>query len=88
MDYLKINLHALRTYAKDIGVKSPSIYTKSVLIEKIKAVESGKTKPYFSKRGRPNSERLSVCDKNTQKNKSKPKKRHTFCDKQGKSVFR
>ena len=64
MDYSKANIHVLRMYAKEIGVKSPSVYTKSVLIEKIKAVESGKTKPYFSKRGRPNSERLSICEKN------------------------
>ena len=56
MDYSKTNLHVLRTYAKEIGVKSPSVYTKSVLIEKIKGVESGKIKPFFSKRGRPTSE--------------------------------
>ena len=56
MDYSKTNLHILRMYAKEIGVKSPSVYTKSVLIEKIKDVKSGKTKPYYSKRGRPTSE--------------------------------
>ncbi len=70
MDYSKTNLHILRMYAKEIGVKSPSVYTKSVLIEKIKAVESGKTKPYFSKRGRPNSE-ISLTTLGRENTKSK-----------------
>lgn len=71
MNYSKANIHVLRTYAKEIGVKSSSIYTKSVLIKKIKDVESGEVKPFFSKRGRPNSERLNLCDKSArQTNKS------------------
>lgn len=70
MDYSKANIHVLRTYAKEIGVKSPSIYTKSVLIEKIKDVKSGKTKPYFSKRGRPNSE-ISLTTLGRENTKSK-----------------
>ena len=56
MDYTKLNLHYLRIYAREIGVKSPSLYKKEILIKKIKQVESGKVEPHFSKMGRPASE--------------------------------
>lgn len=53
MDYSKFNVHYLRRYAKEIGVKSPSSCKKDALIEKIKEIESGKVEPTFSKVGRP-----------------------------------
>ena len=53
MDYTKINLHLLRIYAREIGVRSPSTCTKAQLIKKIKDIESGKVKPFFNKVGRP-----------------------------------
>ena len=78
MDYTKLNLHYLRIYARDIGVKSPCSYRKNELILKIKEVESGLVKPYFSKVGRPASKQPNIndvkkqretnvngCDKNT-----------------------
>ena len=60
MDYLKQNLHNLRAYAKSIGVKTPSIYKKSDLIEKIEEIKNGKTKPHFSAKGRPTSYVLNL----------------------------
>ena len=60
MDYSKINLHLLRIYAREIGVKAPCACTKKELIKKIMDVESGKIKPCFNKVGRPVSKKL-VC---------------------------
>ncbi len=57
MDYRKVDLHYLRAYAREIGVKSPSLYKKDLLIKKIKQVERGEVEPYFSKKGRPASKR-------------------------------
>ncbi len=62
MDYTKLNLHYLRIYARDIGVKSPCSYRKNELILKIKEVESGLVKPYFSKVGRPASRQPNLED--------------------------
>lgn len=59
MDYSKVNIHYLRAYAREIGVKSPSSCRKEVLIKKIKQVESGKVAPYFSKIGRPSHQKLN-----------------------------
>ncbi len=59
MDYTKVNIHYLRTYAREIGVKSPSSCKKDLLIKKIKQVESGKVTPYFSKKGRPSHQKLN-----------------------------
>ena len=53
MDYSKFNVHYLRRYAREIGVKAPSTCRKHILIEKIKEVESGKVEPYFNNVGRP-----------------------------------
>ena len=53
MEYYTTSLHDLRNYARAIGVKSPCIYNKAELIVKIKQVESGKIKPYYSNKGRP-----------------------------------
>ena len=59
MEYKKeflaqINLHSLRVMARDIGVKSPTALTKSVLIDEIIKIQSGVKKPYVpNKRGRP-----------------------------------
>lgn len=57
MDYSKINLYFLRIYAREIGVKSPSSCKKDVLIKKIKQVEAGAVKPFFTKLGRPSNEK-------------------------------
>ena len=59
MDYTKVNIHYLRTYAREIGVKSPSSCRKDVLIKKIEQVESGKVAPCFSKIGRPSQQKLN-----------------------------
>ena len=57
-DYDKVNFHDLRTYARSIGVKSPTTYSKKELIKKIKEVESGFVAPSEEKRGRPSNAKL------------------------------
>lgn len=53
-EYLNnLNLYHLRNIGKSIGVKSPTLANKSSLIQKILDVQSGKTAPYFTKKGRP-----------------------------------
>ena len=49
MEYVKKRLCDLRDYAREIGVRAPTTYTKEQLIIKIQEVESGKQKPYFTK---------------------------------------
>lgn len=46
-------LYELRRIGRQIGVKASSSLKKSVLIERIIDVESGKIPPTFSSRGRP-----------------------------------
>lgn len=58
VDFSKINFHDLRLYATKIGVKSPTVYNKGELIEKIKEVENGMVLPEEQKRGRPRKENL------------------------------
>ena len=53
MDYNIVGLQSLRALARNIGVKSPTSYTKAQLIKKIKEVESGERAPHFTTRGRP-----------------------------------
>ena len=69
MDYTKVNIHYLRAYAREIGVKSPTSYKKDVLIQKIKQVESGEIEPFFSKIGRPSNEK-TICKPMLQKVKT------------------
>ena len=69
MDYSKVNLHFLRIYARDIGVKSPNSCKKDVLIKKIKQIENGEVKPFFSKKGRPMSKKLAYKTERNEKEK-------------------
>ena len=50
MEYDKQRLCDLRDYAREIGVKAPTTYTKAQLIERIRAIVNGKEKPYFTKK--------------------------------------
>ncbi|MBQ0099818.1 MAG: hypothetical protein KBS91_04665, partial [Firmicutes bacterium] len=52
-DLNKLGLMQLRVYAKSIGVKAPTSYTKNELIKKIKEIKDGIVSPYFTDRGRP-----------------------------------
>lgn len=49
----KYGLMQLRIYAKNIGVKAPTAYTKTELIKKIEQVENGIVPPHFTDKGRP-----------------------------------
>jgi len=51
----KLGIFELRNLAREIGVYSPTIYKKEVLIEKILLIINGKEEPYVSKtkQGRP-----------------------------------
>ncbi len=50
----QINIHSLRTIGRDIGVKAPTVLTKTVLIDEIIKIQSGEKKPCVpSKTGRP-----------------------------------
>lgn len=53
MDYRELHLTDLRRYAKKIGVKNPTAFTKSVLINLIEDIESGRRFAEFTKKGRP-----------------------------------
>ena len=63
LEYLKtLNLHSLRTYAREIGVKAPTSLKKDQLINEIMFVQSGVKQPQlFSKKGRPT---CNVIEKN------------------------
>ena len=49
MEYEKINFHELRKYAREIGVKAPTTFSKPELIEQIKKVKRGEIEPVFKK---------------------------------------
>jgi len=51
----KLGIFELRNLAREVGVYSPTIYKKEVLIEKILLIINGKEEPYVSKtkQGRP-----------------------------------
>ena len=78
MDYTKVNIHYLRTYAREIGVKSPSSCKKDLLIKKIKQVESGKVAPYFSKKGRPSHQKLNYDMKKEKPESTQEKQVYLF----------
>ena len=61
-NFYDFGLMQLRIYAKKIGVKAPTACTKIELIEKIKQVEDGIVKPYFSERGRPRKNDFFLFD--------------------------
>lgn len=63
LEYLNtLNLHSLRTYAREIGVKAPTSLVKKQLINEILLIQSGKKQPHISsKKGRPTS---NVIEKN------------------------
>ncbi|MBR3804196.1 MAG: Rho termination factor N-terminal domain-containing protein [Clostridia bacterium] len=48
----KTSFAQLKVYARAIGVKSPTIFKKSELIDMIIKVENGEILPIFSNRGR------------------------------------
>jgi hypothetical protein len=58
------SLHDLRSLGREIGVRAPSKFTKSELIEEILLVDEGKKKPYFTKRGRPDKDGRRVKEEN------------------------
>ena len=49
----EFNLYSLRELGREIGVKAPTSLKKAELIENILNVQSGKTPPYVTKKGRP-----------------------------------
>lgn len=67
VDYSKVNLHYLRIYAREIGVKSPCSRKKDDLIKCIKEIERREVEPVFSKLGRPTNKKL-VCKTEQPKN--------------------
>ena len=52
MEYKEMRIHELRDYARGVGVRKPTTYDKSTLIEKIYQVERGEVEPFFTKKGR------------------------------------
>ena len=69
MDYKKVNLHYLRAFAREIGVKSPCTLKKDDLIKSIQKIERREVEPVFSKVGRPLGEKI-ICEKKERKFKS------------------
>lgn len=65
-EYEKLGIYQLRILARQLGVKDITLYKKSDLIDKIKDIVSGKTKPYIktTKQGRPakNLEAFEIKD--------------------------
>ncbi len=53
MDYDDLHLTDLRRYAKKIGIKNPTTFTKSALINLIEDIENGRRFAEFTKKGRP-----------------------------------
>ena len=54
IEFDNLCIHDLRTYAREIGVASPTIKNKQLLIDEIKKIQKGTQKPYkSSRRGRP-----------------------------------
>lgn len=49
----EFNLYSLRELGREIGVKAPTSLRKAELIENILNVQSGKTPPHVTKKGRP-----------------------------------
>ena len=49
----KMSLYQLRNIGRELGVKATTKHVKSILIDKIFEVYSGKKEPTFTKRGRP-----------------------------------
>ncbi len=78
MDYSKVNIHFLRLYAREIGVKSPSSCKKEVLIKRIKQVESGEVAPSFSNKGRPLIQKLNYDIEKEKKENTKEKRIYLF----------
>lgn len=56
MDYKSWGLASLRSYAKVIGVRSPSSLRRNELIENIQLVLNGSIEPRFTNTGRPRKE--------------------------------
>ncbi len=78
MDYSKVNIHFLRLYAREIGVKSPSSCKKEVLIKRIKQVESGEVVPSFSNKGRPLIQKLNYDIEKEKKENTQEKRIYLF----------
>lgn len=49
-----LGIHELRTLARSVGVKSPTSKKRQVLLDEIRSIRAGETKPHFNTRfGRP-----------------------------------
>lgn len=85
MDYDKMNLLALRNYARELGVKHPTGYAKGKLINEIEKILRGETEPYRTSRGRPPKtatvESLIIKEENKiEKDKTEIKIQKAFVD--------
>lgn len=53
-EFDNMGVHELRTFARSVGVKSPTSKTRQVLLDEIEQIRQGKMKPYHNGRfGRP-----------------------------------
>jgi hypothetical protein len=66
----EMNLHFLRTIAREMGVKSPTKYNKNELMAEIIKIENGEKEPVeYNRRGRPLKNTVAtVCSEETMEN--------------------
>ena len=64
LEYLnKLNVHSLRTYAREIGVKAPTTLKKAEIINEILLINGGTKQPQApTKKGRPANNNINTVN--------------------------